>query len=200
MVSNFVDLYLITLVALWLICVDLYLICGSLLPDRAWRCCNFSDRFSSVQSLWCCTGLVVLSRQYPVYWSVFVVERYVCMNGSKPMCGNVMIDYFSNFRWYGPMGLLYEPHTDWMHLAAHFLSSDHVILLSKIACPYQLQLFCLIFTCITVLTVTIMLSFGDMWPNASKMRHFEGEVKFEILFLSRCGSNKEHFDATRWTM
>ena len=33
-------------------------LCGSLLPDRAWRCCNFSDQFSSVQSLWCCTGLV----------------------------------------------------------------------------------------------------------------------------------------------
>ena len=32
-------------------------LCGSLLPDRAWRCFNFRNRFSSVQSLWCCTGL-----------------------------------------------------------------------------------------------------------------------------------------------
>ena len=26
------------------------------------------------------------------------------------------------------------------------------------------------------------------------MRHFEGEVKIEILFRSQCRSNKEHFD------
>ena len=77
-VSNYVDVYFNTLAALVTarFCVDLYLIWPPLtlnfrgcLLFRAWRCCNFRNRFSSVQSLWCCTALVWSEVAFYVFWA-----------------------------------------------------------------------------------------------------------------------------------
>ena len=57
-------------------------LCGSLLPDRAWRCCNFHDRFSSVRMNRTSRALVALLTELSRLHGIGALEKHLKVVGS----------------------------------------------------------------------------------------------------------------------